>query len=290
MSHRDKIICSGAFYHITQRAPGEQLLFKEEDDRTSFLRMLKVYSKKYDLDILCFCLMSNHLHILVRINYPNLSEAMKSLFTTYAVNFNNKYERKGHVFGGVYRAAICLDDAHLLTASFYIHANPLVAGIIDECSKYRWSSMNLYSKDNVFSFVKTNVILEKLDDDFEKSVLLYKEMLSDYINIKKESANDEAEYIFKAAKLNINNIKRNVKSDRFNIDYIFSEKCFDERIKAFCSDSKYSRNLAKRDEFIDICKELNSRGFTLKEIADKLNVSRPTMYKIYKSLHIKVEP
>ena len=73
--------------------------------------------------------------------YP---EAMRNLFSLYARVFNKKYKRRGHLFGGPYRQAVCLDDSYLLSVSLYIHANPVRAGIVGAPQDYRWSSIRLY--------------------------------------------------------------------------------------------------------------------------------------------------
>ena len=123
MSSR-KIIEAGGVYHLTQRAPGRELLFIEEADYMRFLKLLKEASQKFELDIFSFALLPNHLHILLKIKGRNLAEAMKYLFQSYAQGFNKKYKRKGHVFCGVYRAVLCKTDAQLLVTSLYIHLNP----------------------------------------------------------------------------------------------------------------------------------------------------------------------
>ena len=108
---RHRLVFPGGTYHITQRAPGRELLFLEDGDRLYFLKLLKEASKKFCLAIYCFALMPNHVHLLLRIEDANLSSAMKNLFERYADYFNRKYERKGHVFCGRFRASVCSDDA-----------------------------------------------------------------------------------------------------------------------------------------------------------------------------------
>ena len=135
-----KIIVEEGVYHITQRAPGKELLFLEESDNLRFLKLLKEISIKFSLDIFCFALLSNHLHILLRIENKNLDKAMKKLFQSYAQYFNAKYYRKGHVFCGVYRASLCDNDSYLLTASLYIHLNPYKAGLTKDIFKYVFDS------------------------------------------------------------------------------------------------------------------------------------------------------
>ncbi len=69
-------------------------------------------------------------HLLLSPEEDNLYDAMRDLFSRYAMKFNRKYERKGHLFGGPYRQAVCLDDSYLLAASVYIHPNPVKATIV----------------------------------------------------------------------------------------------------------------------------------------------------------------
>ena len=71
--------------------------------------------------------MPNHVHLLLSPTESNLYDAMRDVFARYAMMFNRKYERKGHLFGGPYRQAVCLDDSYLLAASLYIHLNPVKA-------------------------------------------------------------------------------------------------------------------------------------------------------------------
>ena len=89
------------------------------------LGLLKEISGKHALTVLSFCLMPNHVHLLLKTGEKNLDQAMRDLFSRYATWFNRKYERKGHLFGGPYRQAVCLDDAYLLAVSIYIHLNPV---------------------------------------------------------------------------------------------------------------------------------------------------------------------
>src|SRR3989338_5023125 len=126
---RNKLSYPGAVYHVTQRATGREYLFLEEADYLYMLHLIKEKSQKFEIDIFAFALMPNHIHLLFKLNKDNLSNAMKNIFEMYANYFNTKYERKGRLFAGSYRGALCLDDSYLLAASVYIHLNPCRAGI-----------------------------------------------------------------------------------------------------------------------------------------------------------------
>jgi len=97
--------------HITQRAAGKEPLFLEDNDYLFMMGLLKEIAQNYSLSIYAFCLMPNHVHILLSPREENLFDAMRDLFSRYAMRFNKKYERKGHLFGGPYRQALCFDDS-----------------------------------------------------------------------------------------------------------------------------------------------------------------------------------
>ena len=134
---RKKVTEPNLVSHITQRAAGKEPLFLEDSDYLFMLARLKKVSKNRSLEIYAFCLMPNHVHILLSPREDELSLAMKELFGPYAMMFNRKYERKGHLFGGPYRQAVCMDDSYLLAASLYIHLNPVKAGIAENVLDYR---------------------------------------------------------------------------------------------------------------------------------------------------------
>ena len=89
-----------------------------------------------DVDIFAYVLMGNHYHILLRTNQANLSKSMQWLALTYTRRFNNRHFRSGHLFQGRFKSIIVQNDAYLMRLSYYIHRNPLRAGIIDRLAEY----------------------------------------------------------------------------------------------------------------------------------------------------------
>lgn len=110
---------------------------------------------------------------------------MRDLFSRYAAWFNKKYERKGHLFGGPYRQAVCLDDAYLLAVSIYIHLNPVRANLEENPLQYRWSSAGLYCKqDAPAAFVKPDFILRTMSEDIAESKKRYVEILNKGVELE----------------------------------------------------------------------------------------------------------
>ncbi|MBN3040331.1 MAG: transposase, partial [Candidatus Omnitrophica bacterium] len=165
----ERVIFEGASYHITQRAPGRELLFLEDGDYLRFLKILKETVEKFEIDLFCFSLLPNHLHLFAKINKKNLSEFTKNLFERYAKYFNLKYQRKGHVFCGRYRASFCNDEKYFLAISLYIHLNPFKAGLCKNLKDYRWSSFNLYAYESKNTFVNFEEVLCLLDPHINKA-------------------------------------------------------------------------------------------------------------------------
>jgi putative transposase len=276
-SYRNKLIKAGEIYHITQRAPGKENLFVEDNDYLAMLALLKDWYKEFNVDVFSFCLMPNHFHLLLRINEPNLSEAMHSLDTSYAVKFNTKYQRKGHVFCGVYRASMCLDDVHLISSSIYIHLNPQKAGLVEDVFDYRWSSIRVYTSPEIKSFVKNDFILKIINDDLKNASTLYRDMLrqavvADYANIieNPRATINFSKNIFK-------NLLHILQGKTIKKDFIVGELSIEKMIEEF-KKKKCKTTPEDKKAVVYLVEQLESRGFSRTEIAKILNISRPTLY------------
>ena len=140
--------------------------------------------------------MPNHIHLLVSPHEGELKEAMRDLFSRYAMMFNRKYERKGHLFAGPYRQAVCLDDAYLLVASLYIHMNPVRAGLVEDSVSYRWSSEKLFSDPGApQSFVKPGFVLRLLDWDPHSQKEIYANLLKKSLSVQVGDSMEEPDAV-----------------------------------------------------------------------------------------------
>lgn len=117
------------FYHVYARGIAKQIIFEETSDSQHFLNLLKSYSKKYKITIVCYCLMINHVHFICQDTDDNIKFMMNNLCSTYARYFNKKYERTGTLFQRPYKKKIIKNDAYLLSAFRYIITNPEKDGV-----------------------------------------------------------------------------------------------------------------------------------------------------------------
>lgn len=135
------------YLHLIVRGVGKQILFEDDSDYEKYLSLLDKYAKETGIIILAYCLMGNHVHLLVRDTEAAVSMFMKRLGVSYAQYFNRKYERTGHVFQDRYKSDCVANDAYLLSVFRYILNNPQNAGICS-AQKYPWSSYHEYGKKN----------------------------------------------------------------------------------------------------------------------------------------------
>jgi len=281
-SVRNKVIPQGSIAHIIQRAPGKELLFLEDNDYIYFIYLLKEVSRKHKLRIFCFVLMPNHVHLLVKFREANASIAIKNICERYAMYFNKKYQRKGHVFYGAFRASLCLDDSYLMIASLYIHLNPVKARLCNLPSSYRWSSASLYIEEfKGKTFIDYKFILEMVAKNIAESRKTYKKLLNygTKVDIKNALENPKAVDIFKTSMCSyILELFRNSKSHK----HITNALVIEEKIRKL----RIKKRLNNPEEISGrkyLIKQLLSRGYNIQEIGNQLNLTRQHISRIINS-------
>ncbi len=148
-------------YHIMARGINGKNIFHDEDDYKRYLETLSRISDEGEAQVLGYCLMSNHVHLLIFEGKDSISLLMKRLGGSYAYWYNWKYERKGYVFQDRFKSENVEDDAYLQTVIRYIHRNPVKAGMVEKPEAYPWSSCSVYlgGKDFPPGLTKTSLIL-----------------------------------------------------------------------------------------------------------------------------------
>lgn len=287
---RSKLTQAGFFSHITQRAAGKEPLFVEDSDRLAFLSIFKETAVTFDVDVLAFCLMNNHVHILLRPREQNLDKAMHSLFSRYAMHFNRKYQRRGHLFGGAYRQAVCLDATYLLAASAYIHLNPVKAGLAKTPEEYRWSSCSLYLVDiHKHSFVDPSPVLSLFHQRKKDARLSYAQLLRQGVQTEMDNAMESGGAVERlSAKLktlcpDILALLQGPKDTKESPDPKFTEIVDLETQIESMRAVRRMLNPHTRQARKHLVEQLVSRGFTHTDIAERLAISRKTVHNILSS-------
>jgi len=135
-----RIAPAGGIYHITQRGNRRQTIFLDDDDRRWFLHLFAATVTKFQWACHAYCLMGNHVHLLIERRDQNLSQGMQWLLGRYAQDFNWRHGYDGHLFQGRFKSETVESNWHLLELSRYIVLNPVRAGICETAADWPWSS------------------------------------------------------------------------------------------------------------------------------------------------------
>lgn len=144
MPRKARVRSETGVYHAMVRGINRQNIFQDREDRTMYLEKLSLVKERSSCLIYGYCLMNNHIHLLIAETVETISQVMKRLGSTYVYWYNQKYGRVGHLFQGRFRSEPIDVDTYLLTALRYIHQNPVKAGLALDCVSYPWSSYHDY--------------------------------------------------------------------------------------------------------------------------------------------------
>lgn len=131
-------------YHIIMRGINRQIIFADDEDCRKFLDTLEKYKDVCEYKIYAYCLMGNHLHLLLNEGKELLEQVMRRICGSFVYWYNRKYDRVGNLFQDRYRSEPVEDDKYFLTVIRYIFQNPVKAGLVTSIEKYRWSNYSEY--------------------------------------------------------------------------------------------------------------------------------------------------
>jgi len=132
MPRKARLDAPGALHHIIGRGIERRKIFRDNSDRDDFLERLGGILRYSQTCCLAWALMPNHFHLLLRTGLAAISNVMRRLLTGYAVTFNLRHRRSGHLFQNRYKSVLCQEDAYLLELVRYIHLNPLRAKLVPD--------------------------------------------------------------------------------------------------------------------------------------------------------------
>ncbi len=159
-------------YHIMLRGNERKRIFLDNEDRQKLIDTLASKAEDTNLSVYAYCLMDNHVHLVVRDDDNEISRIMKGIATRYAMFFNNKYQRAGHLFQDRFKSEVIEDERYLLAVIRYVHNNPVQAGMVERCEQYKWSSYQAYITPNQeeCKLVNSEYILRMISTDLKKAI------------------------------------------------------------------------------------------------------------------------
>lgn len=177
-----------SYYHVYNRGVNKRLIFLDDQDYSVFLSYVRrhlsaskgvdssgrIYRHYESVELLAFCLMPNHFHMLLYTQEDprQIAQFMQSVCVAYSVYFNKRYKRVGHLFQGRFRAVRVSSDMYLEHISRYIHLNPV------EYRVWKWSSFSYYIKNEDTDWLHVSRVLSMFSGDYEK-------FASDYVGQKR---------------------------------------------------------------------------------------------------------
>lgn len=146
MARRPRVFAPGLLYHVIVRGNQRRKTFLNDADYQAYLERLSRYRRRYGYNVHAYCLMPNHVHLLLESSHQPLAKLMQGLQQSYSQYFNLRHRKVGHVFQGRYKAIVCQKDEYLLELVRYIHLNPVRSGMVKEPERYRYSGHRAYAE------------------------------------------------------------------------------------------------------------------------------------------------
>ena len=167
MPRKPRVEIAG-YYHVINRGVEQRVIFKEAEDYKYFEELLCTYAPSYGVTIHNYCLMSNHYHLLIEIEDGMLSKFMRQINMNYAIYFNKKNRRSGHLWQGRFKSWFVTDDAYLYTLILYIEQNPVKAKIVRKPEEYHYSTAHYFLKEaKLPQCLKNSYIAQNHENDKE---------------------------------------------------------------------------------------------------------------------------
>jgi REP element-mobilizing transposase RayT len=177
MSRQARQKSESGIYHIIIRGINKQVIFEDDEDREKFIGYLQYYKKVASYIVYGYCLMDNHIHLLIKEGKEPIGHTMKRIGVSYVGWYNRKYDRVGHLFQDRFKSEVVETDEYLLTVLRYIHQNPIKAGKEKNVVNYKWSSYAEYIGQN--KIIETGFILDIFAEEREKSISSFKKYMNE---------------------------------------------------------------------------------------------------------------
>jgi len=285
--------------HVIVRGIERRDIFIDDNDRHDFVQRFQRLLEQTGVDCLAWSLMPNHIHLLLRPRLTTLAQFMRRLLTGYAVSFNLRHNRSGHLFQNRYKSLVCDEDSYLLELVRYIHLNPLRVGIVSDLNgldRFPWTGHSVIMGKNVLTGQNFVEILRYFGKVKTMARMRYRSFIEDGIadglredlsssrrSSMKEPGTDarilgDTDFIERIRGVEALEMKIPVKEP---IQVIISRVAdqFSVSPQAICSKSRLNRILDARTA---VCHEASAAGHTGAEVARHLQMTRSGVFTAMK--------
>jgi len=244
MPRLPRVMSKTGIYHIMIRGINQQTIFQDIEDNEKFLDILNASKDASSFKLYGYCLMGNHVHLLIKTMDDDLGLIFKRIGARYVYWYNLKYKRSGHLFQDRFRSEPVCDDKYFLTVLRYIHRNPINASLCKMPDKYEWSSYKEYIGDAC----NTNIV----DTDFVYSMIGIDELIK-YTNL------DSADVCLE------NSVRKAVISDA-DAKSIMMDLCNCRSMESFQKLNSHEK--------IKYSKTLNDEGISIRQLSRITGISK----------------
>ena len=169
---------AGGIHHVYSRGAAKQPIFLDDLDRKRYLSLLARVIRRTGWRCLTYCLMGNHMHLLIETPQPNLGRGMQRLHGTYGQAFNRRHAAAGHVFGRRFESKSVLTDPQLWVTAAYIARNPVEAGFCSAPEAWPWSSHAAIVTSHTPSWLDDRRLLSYFAQDGGDALHTYREIVA----------------------------------------------------------------------------------------------------------------
>ena len=182
MPRQARLDAPGALHHIMVRGNDRAKIFRDNEDKAKFLARLGKIVEETRCAVYAWVLMDNHIHLLFRSGEKGISAVMRKVLTWYAIYFNRRHRRTGHLFENRYKSILCEEDRYLLALIQYIHLNPVRAGMVTtiiELDRYPWCGHSAVMGKRECVWMDTDYVLFQFNDTKRRARTAYRKFVEE---------------------------------------------------------------------------------------------------------------
>ena len=273
MPRKGRVNRKGNYYHIICRGQRKNPLFFSNDDMDVYMRYFKEELEHLDIELIAYCLIRNHVHILVRVIDDPIYKLMHPLNTRYALYFNKKYDTVGHVFQGRYKCIPITDEIYLYTDVNYINFNAVKHHIVENIEDYRYTSFHCYYDNKAKCLIDITIPHFPTKELFDIDVIFHED--EGYIGTEEDYRAFEKRSDGRQNSRDRDRTSRRAVLKQLLMDALSEQNATLQEIHR----NKYSNVNRKVNK---VARTLYKKGCTQSEIARLLNYTRAGIHRIIK--------
>ena len=298
MARKPRIEIGGGLYHVISRGNNRRKIFRTHDDYLRFTNILAQQKARLPFYLYAYCLMPNHVHLLIEMRDDPLSRIMQRVLTSYSQYHNRKYKKIGHLFQGRYKSILCQTDRYLAELVSYIHLNPVRAKMVKLPERYEYGGHRAYIGLDKSGLVDTEPVLRHFGANKKRAVEVYIRFVEaslgepsqrDYYRADEGRLLGSDEFL-EEIKHRVGERRGDRKAiERTSVEDLLraAEKSSGLSRQELCSGSKNRRTVAVRDAVIVAGRQ---RGISNRELGEALGIDGSAVTKRVEAARLRGEP